>query len=90
MDQKEIDSVMRWVNDMKGDYTSEQLNEAFMEIAPKPYWKAEIDVVVPADKADILDRAIPYHCGGGYPTREDLGDGKIRLQHPGYWACVGS
>lgn len=81
-DSKKID---KWLEDGKGGYTTEELQEAFRKVANPEHWKYDIDTVVSADLKGVLKYAVPWHTGGAVEII-DAGDGKIRVVAPGYFS----
>lgn len=53
------------------------------------HWKMPLRVVVEADEADEMSRAIVYFTGG-VPSREETEDGLIKLESEGYFVHIGS
>jgi hypothetical protein len=77
-----------WLEAGRGGYTTQQLQEAFKEVANSEGWKRDIDAVITADagKQNLLEFAIPWHTGGHGVVFEDAGEGLVRVTAPGYWS----
>lgn len=84
--------IAAWLDAGRGPYTSAQLNEAFgkLDFSNVGHWKMPIDVEVEEPDIAILCYAVPWHCGGGVPDFTKLDNGKYRMTHPGYFACIGA
>ena len=82
--KQEIDAFLE---EGKGGFTIEQLEQAFDSVKDKEHWKNPIDAVVEADQRDVLSRAIPWYTGTEAEFHEINGDGsKLRVTAPGYFA----
>lgn len=77
-----------WLEAGRGGYTQGQLEEAFDLVKPATHWKDPISVVVPRDKQNILQYAIPWFCGG-FPVFTTVDANHVRVEHPGYWVAMG-
>jgi hypothetical protein len=78
-----------------GEFTQEELEEAFCLVEPEEHWKGPIDAVVdvsPADEAKVrLIKAAVEHFTATSPTFHvslplDSGPPRLRVKAPGYWA----
>ena len=74
----------------KEEYTSQQLDDAFELVRPKPNWKYNINKVLPKDTdIKLIEEAIIYRCGC-CADFETLKNGKIRVTAVGYYIAVGA
>jgi len=81
--QEEIDA---WLEEGKGGFTVEQLQEAFRSVQDKEHWKNPIDAVVDRDQTAVLDKAIPFMTGTPAEFEDVEGQpGKVRVTADGYF-----
>lgn len=81
---QEIDAFLE---EGRGGFTIEQLQDAFDTVKDREHWKNPIDAVIDAGQREVLSRAIPWYTGTEAEFHAIEGDPcKLRVTAPGYFA----
>lgn len=81
---QEIDSFLE---QGRGGFTQGQIDEAFDLVKNEEHWKNPIDTVIPAEKREIVEKAIPWFTGTDAEFTEIDGQPQnLRVTAPGYYA----
>jgi hypothetical protein len=71
-------------------FSREAVSEMFTALANKEHWKYPIDAVIAESDFNLAQEAALFFAGSALEIVERLPDGRVRVQGPGYFACVGA
>ena len=68
-------------------YTQAELKEAFELVQNAQHWKGPIEAVIPIEKRDVVEAAIPFYTATNAIFRPIQNNpARIYVEAPGYWA----
>lgn len=86
-------TMQKLMDDARGGYTRDQLQDIFDEVCDPDNWKDCIQAVIPASDFDLADKAVCYFTGGGLEIVKEMEhDGEIFYDvfGHGYYVHIGA
>jgi hypothetical protein len=71
-------------------FSREAMSSMFTMIANKEHWKYPIDAVITEGGFNLAQEAALFFAGSALDIVERLPDGRVRVQGPGYFNCIGA
>ena len=86
-------TMQKLMDDARGGYTRDQLQDIFSEICDPDNWKECIQATIPASDFDCANKAVGYFTGGGLEIVKEMErDGEIFYDvfDHGYYVHIGA